>query len=185
MKIILASTSPRRKELLELAKINFEVIPSNVEEKMNENLPIRKRIEQVAKMKALDIAKSHPNDLVIGADTVVVITEQILGKPKDYEDAKRMIEILQGKTHQVITGVAIIYKNQIETFHEVTNVNFFEMSNEEIENYLQNSDIFDKAGAYAIQEEGALYIKSISGDYYNVMGLPIAKLVRKLKKFMV
>ena len=182
MNIILASNSPRRKELLELAKVDFKIITKDVEEVLDKTKEVSKQIEQIAYTKANAVAVDYPECLVIGADTVVVINDQILGKPKDKEDARRMMKMLQNNTHQVITGVALCYKGNVELFHEVTNVIFYPMTDEEIENYINSKDIYDKAGAYAIQGEAALYIQSIVGDYYNVMGLPISRLYKKIQQ---
>ena len=182
MELILASNSPRRKELLSLAKFDFKVITKDVEEVLDNSLPVTKQIEQIAYTKAFAVAVSNKDSIVIGADTVVVVDNQILGKPKDEKDAIRMMNLLSNKTHQVITAVAVIYNDKVDLFHEITDVTFFEMSEAEINEYVKLPSIYDKAGAYAIQEEAALYIKSINGDYYNVMGLPIAKLTKYLKK---
>ena len=184
MEIILASNSPRRKELLTLTKYNFTIKTKEVEEKLDKTLPVTKQIENIAYSKAAAVAIENPNSLVIGADTVVVVNDQILGKPKDKDDARRMMELLQNNIHQVITGVALCYNNNVELFHEITDVEFYSMSKEEIEDYINLDDIYDKAGAYAIQGDAALYIKKINGDYYNVMGLPIAKLYIKIKKIV-
>ena len=184
MEIILASNSPRRKELLGLTEYKFTIKTKEVEEILDKSLPVTKQIENIAYSKAKEVAKENPDALVIGADTVVVINDKILGKPKDKEDARNMMKLLQNNIHQVITGVALCYNNQVELFHEITDVEFYPMTDEEIENYVNIADIYDKAGAYAIQGDAALYIKKINGDYYNVMGLPIAKLFNKLKKIV-
>ena len=184
MEIILASNSPRRKELLGLTEYKFTIKTKEVEEVLDKSLPVAKQIENIAYSKAKEVAKENPDALVIGADTVVVIYDKILGKPKDKEDARNMMKLLQNNIHQVITGVALCYNNQVELFHEITDVEFYPMTDEEIENYVNIADIYDKAGAYAIQGDAALYIKKINGDYYNVMGLPIAKLFNKLKKIV-
>ena len=184
MEIILASNSPRRKELLGLTEYKFTIKTKEVEELLDKSIPVTKQIENIAYSKAKEVAKETPDALVIGADTVVVINDKILGKPKDKEDARNMMKLLQNNIHQVITGVTLCYNNQVELFHEITDVEFYPMTDEEIENYINIADIYDKAGAYAIQGDAALYIKKINGDYYNVMGLPIAKLFNKLKKIV-
>ena len=181
MEIILASNSPRRKELLELAKVPFTVLTKEVEEVLNPALEVEKQIEQIAYTKAYAVAKENNDKLVIGADTVVVVNNEVLGKPKNKADARRMMKLLQNNIHQVITGVALIYKGEITLFHEITDVEFLPMSENEIEMYIDSKDIYDKAGAYAIQGEAAIYIKKINGDYYNVMGLPISKLMKTFK----
>lgn len=183
MNIILASSSPRRTEILNLAKIKHQIIPSTCEEKIDPTLIPIEVVLSLAKMKALDVAKDHYNELVIGADTIVSIDNLILGKPKNELDAIRMLKLLSGRTHQVITGVAIIYQNQVEVFHEITSVTFSKLSEEEILNYIKEENVYDKAGSYAIQGIFCKYITKIDGDYYNVMGLPIAKLYQKLKEY--
>lgn len=182
MEIILASNSPRRKELLSLTGLNFTIKTKEVDEILDKNLSVTKQIENIAYSKAKEIAKEYPNHLVIGADTVVVVNELILGKPKNESDARRMMKLLQNNVHQVITGVALCYNGNVELLHEITDVEFYSMTEEEIEKYIAIKDIYDKAGAYAIQGDAALYIKKINGDYYNVMGLPIAKLYKKIQE---
>lgn len=186
MKIILASNSPRRKELLTLGKIEYKVIPSEIEEILNDNLPINKRIEDIAYQKVKNIKDRGFNEIILGADTVVVINNIILGKPHSKEDAYQMIKMLSGNIHKVITGVCIYnpYKDDYMIFNEETLVTFYELTDHEIEEYIQNPSIYDKAGAYAIQEDAALFVKEIKGDYYNIMGLPIAKVVRKLREIV-
>lgn len=184
MAIILASNSPRRKELLSLANVNFKVIPSKCDEILNEDLDIGKRIEDVAYQKAKEVFDNNPKDIVIGADTVVVINKKILGKPKNEEDAKKMINLLQGKKHFVITGVTIISNDNVEKFHVTTEVKFASMTSDEIAEYVKNKKIYDKAGAYAIQEEAIKYIESINGSYSNVVGLPISEVMKHLKKYL-
>lgn len=184
MEIILASNSPRRKELLELAKIPYQVMPANIEESLKHNLSIIEQIEDIAYQKTKHIKEKINNKIILGADTVVLINNEILGKPHSKEDARRMIKLLSNKTHQVITGCAI-YNNRTDEyikFHEITEVTFYEITDEEIEIYIQNPSIYDKAGAYAIQEDAAVFVKSIKGDYYNIMGLPIAKVNKILKQ---
>lgn len=184
MKIILASNSPRRKEILDIAKIEYEVIPSNIEEKMNEELPVAERIEDIAYQKVKSIRKSRQDKIILGADTVVLINDKIIGKPHSKKEAEEIIRLLSGKTHKVITGCCIYdnVKNEYIKFHEITEVTFYEMSDEEILTYIENPSIYDKAGAYGIQEDAALYIEKVNGDYYNIIGLPIGKVFRELKK---
>lgn len=184
MKIILASNSPRRKELLDLAKIKYEVMPANIEEKLNENLSVTDQIEDIAYKKVKHIKNKINDKIILGADTVVLIDNKILGKPHSKQDAKEMIQLLSNKTHQVITGCCIY--NHIEDkyilFHEITDVTFYDISEKEILQYIENPSIYDKAGAYAIQEDAALFVKKINGDYYNIIGLPIAKVYNILKE---
>ena len=181
--LILASKSPRRKELLSLITSDFEIIPAVGEERADKNLPPSEYVTELARHKAEEIACSHPNDIVIGADTIVVIGKEILGKPKDKTDAKRMLMLLSGCEHSVYTGVCIISENKNITFCEETKVRFFELSESEIDEYIATGEPFDKAGAYGIQELGALLVSGITGDYYNVMGLPVGRLSRELKNF--
>ena len=180
--IILASGSPRRTEILTLAKINHKVIVSDHEEKIDLSKKPIEIVKELAYQKANAVFEQHKDSIVIGADTIVV-QEGILGKPKDRSDAYRMLKKLSKKTHQVITGVAVISSEKIERFAEVTNVTFTEMTDEEIYEYIDSENVYDKAGAYAIQGMAAKYITKIEGDYYNVMGLPISKLTSVLKTF--
>jgi septum formation protein len=181
MQVILASTSPRRTEILSNAKIKHIVIPSNAEEVIDETLSKKEVVKNLSYIKAYDIYQNHQNDLVIGADTIVVIDDKILGKPKDEQDAYRMLSLLSGKTHQVITGVTVFYNHQHYSFTSTTKVTFDALSNDEIKDYLQNENVYDKAGAYAIQGYACRFIKKIDGSYYNVVGLPIERLVTFLK----
>jgi septum formation protein len=186
---ILASASPRRKDLLKLAEIPFEVIVSATDESYPETLEMIEVPAYIANQKAIAVANkitnaNNYNDVcIIAADTIVVIDHVILGKPKDRDDAILSLTKLAGKTHQVITGVSIFWKNEIISFSETTLVEFHLLSHEQIAYYVDNYKPYDKAGAYAIQEWiGVIGIKSIQGDFYNVMGLPVSKLVQKLKQ---
>ena len=180
-KIILASASPRRKELLGNVLEYFEVIPSKCEEIVPKNCDPFSVAEILAKQKATDIYNRYSDCLVIGADTCVIVDNKILGKPKDKDDARNMITLLSGKTHFVVTGCCIIKGNKTETFSEITEVVFHNLTSNEIEEYINTSEPYDKAGAYGIQGKGALLVKKINGDYFNVVGLPISTLNLKLK----
>lgn len=182
MYIILASNSPRRTEILTLANIPHIVIPSSVEEVVKEGLTPPEIVMDLSYQKAFDVFANHKEDLVIGSDTIVVVDNTILGKPKDKEDAVRMLSMLSGKTHEVITGVSIIYKEEVIKFYDISLVTFYEMSLKEIEEYISRDNVYDKAGSYAIQESCCKHIKKIDGDYYNIMGLPISKLYQILKE---
>lgn len=182
-KIILASASPRRKELLSLIFDDFEIIPSNAEEIIPEDINVFDVAEYLAKIKATDISKKHKNCLVIGADTCVIIDNKILGKPIDKSDAKNMISILSGKKHYVVTGCCIVNNGKTETFKEITEVEFLPLKDTEIEDYINSDEPYDKAGGYGIQGKGSLLIKKIDGDYFNVVGLPVSKLNMFLKTF--
>jgi septum formation protein len=186
MRIILASGSPRRKELLSQIGIAFEVIPSNYEERMVE-LPVPMLVEHFAYMKGSDVAQSVQGEaLVIGADTVVYLDE-IMGKPSSREDAFAMLRKLSGKQHLVISGLSIINTSTGETLtqHESTRVKMKELDSDEITAYINSGEPVDKAGAYAIQGMGSLFVEGIEGDYYNVVGLPLFRLRKMLEHFGV
>lgn len=180
--IILASNSPRRKELMHDCGIPFTVESVETKEVLDTNLPIEKAIEQIAYQKAKAVFDIHPKAWVLGCDTMVIYQDQPLGKPKNRADAKRMLELLCGHTHQVISGVAILGENKQLLFHEITEVTFHNIDDEFLKAYLDSEEPYDKAGAYGIQGKGKLLVEKINGDYYNVMGLPIAKVYQKLKK---
>ena len=188
--LILASASPRRKELLGLLTEDFEIEVSQAEEEAQApaDLPIKEHPGFFAKVKAEDIARSHPDQLVIGSDTGVLVEDengelQMLGKPVDEEDARRMLRALSGKTHQVITGVCLMTIDSQKAFATVTDVTFCHLSEEEIGYYVERYRPMDKAGSYGIQEWiGFVGVESISGSYFNVMGLPIQRLYTELKK---
>ena len=184
-KIILASASPRRRELLEQGGIPFTVIPSQAEEKITTDQPVQ-AVEELSYLKCSDIYEKSLGDvLVIGADTVVASEGKILGKPSSQKDAVKMLQSLQGREHEVYTGVTIMARegneNRKKTFHEKTKVVFYPMSDEEIRSYVNTGEPMDKAGAYGIQGKSAVFIKEISGDYNNVVGLPLARLYQELK----
>ena len=191
-KIILASASPRRRELLAQIGMEFEVIPSNIEEKTNSHIPWEMVLELSA-MKAGDIYGRLPEEkrrisLVAGADTVVSLENKILGKPGSCQEAADMLALLQGRTHQVYTGVTLLYFREGDTvpakisFYEKTDVTMYPMSFAEIKAYVDTGEPMDKAGAYGIQGKCAVYIKEIKGDYYNVVGLPVGRLYQEIKK---
>jgi septum formation protein len=184
-KIILASASPRRRELLAQGGIPFTVIPSQAEEKITTEQP-GQAVEELSYLKCSDIYEKSLGDvLVIGADTVVASEGKILGKPSSQKDAVKMLQSLQGREHEVYTGVTIMARegneNRKKTFHEKTKVVFYPMSDEEIRSYVNTGEPMDKAGAYGIQGKSAVFIKKISGDYNNVVGLPLARLYQELK----
>jgi len=187
VRIVLASASPRRKELLGQLGIEFEVCVSDVDENIAETTPNR-LVEELSARKAEAVFRQIDGDvLVIGADTIVALEEEVLGKPTDAEHAKEMLRRLQAKEHQVYTGVTI-YKRQngqevCSTFYECTRVKFFPMTQEEIQWYVSSTEPMDKAGAYGIQGLGARYVERIFGDYNNVVGLPIARLYQELKYY--
>jgi septum formation protein len=173
--IILASASPRRKELLAQAGFRFRVQASGIAEVRGENESPIAFVTRLAREKAQDVAaKSNHNAMILGADTVVVCDEEIFGKPIDEQDAKRMLRALAGRTHRVITGLCVIYGSMVESAAEVTMVRMLTVSDEEIEAYVATGEPMDKAGAYAIQGRAARWIPSIQGCYFNVVGLPLA-----------
>ena len=182
-KIILASASPRRRELMAHISTNFQVIPSNVEEIVPENISPLEQAEYLALIKAKDIAKDYPENIVIGADTCVIAENMVLGKPKDKADAKKMLNMLSSKVHQVVTGCAICNGEKTVSFSNITDVEFYDLSQEEIEDYINTDEPYDKAGGYGIQGKAAIFVKAIKGDYFNVVGFPIAQLNKELKKF--
>lgn len=191
MKIYLASASPRRKELLGQVGLSFETMPSMVEEKTTKTQP-GEVVEELSYRKAAEVCgrltdRGEEDFVVIGADTVVSCREEILGKPKDEEDAVRMLTKLQGESHQVYTGVTLAWKQKdmpaaSATFSECTEVTMYTMSEQEIRQYVDSKEPMDKAGAYAIQGLCAAYIKGIRGDYNNVVGLPVGRVCQELKR---
>ena len=179
--IILASRSPRRSELLELAHIPFICEPSDIEEVMDENLPLLERISELAYQKALPIFDKHPEEIVLGADSIVYIDGEVIGKPKDEQDARRILHLLSGRAHQVTTGVAIVSKDEVIKFSQTSDVLFYELDEEEIEDYIASQEWQGKAGGYAIQGYACRFIKAIQGDYSNIVGLPVAMFYHHLK----
>ena len=180
--IILASASPRRKEILELADLKFDVMPSDAQEITTKTAP-NEVVMELASIKAKDIyKKSEKQSMIVGADTVVAYQGQILGKPADEADAKRMLTMLSGQTHEVYTGVCVIEDGKTKTFYEETKVTFYEISDEQIDYYIKTGEPMDKAGSYGIQGKAAVFIKGIEGDYYNVVGFPIARFLQEITK---
>lgn len=182
--LVLASQSPRRRELLTLLGHAFISDQADLDETLNPSLDLIPSIEDLASRKAKAVEHKHPESLIIAADTVVVLGQHILGKPQDKEDAIKMLSQLSGKTHHVITSVCLAYRNHQHCFTSVTDVTFYPLSPETIESYVETGSPMDKAGAYGIQDQGALLIEKIQGDYYTVMGLPIALLNRELDVFI-
>ena len=180
MGIILASASPRRQELLAYITDEFKVMPSGVEEIVPKGLAAQKQPQYLSRLKACDIAKSYPNDTVIGADTSVILRNEILGKPKDRDDARKMLLNLSGRVHKVITGCTVIKNGEIKSFSVVSRVKFQKLSKAQIEAYLDTDEPYDKAGSYAVQGRAGAFVQWIKGDYFNIVGLPIAKLKKYL-----
>lgn len=187
-KIVLASASPRRRELLSQVGIPFEVVPGDIDEENTElsGTPGQKA-EQLARMKAANVAARLESGLVLGADTIVVCDDEIFGKPADEEDARRMLMKLGGREHQVITGIALVdaSSGKARTAHEITTVRFSELTGREIDVYIASGEPFDKAGAYAIQGRAAIFVESLDGCYSNVVGLPLRRLYCLLRDFGV
>lgn len=182
--IILASGSPRRKELLSLITEDFKIIPADIDENICEEVKLLKQPQYLAEKKARFVFENgHQNDIVIGSDTGVFIDGKMLGKPTDSENAKQMLRQLSGRKHIVITGCSIISKDRCVSFSEETTVEFYKLSDKEIEEYIATNEPLDKAGAYGIQGKGATLVKRIEGDYYNVVGLPVGLLKQKLEQF--
>jgi len=172
-KLILASQSPRRAEILTSVGWPFEAIPADIDESRFESEDALSYVLRLAQTKAETVAARVASGRVLGADTVVVVDQEILGQPCDDDDARRMLSLLSGKWHEVVTGVALVSKSQTSVAHQTTRVRFAELTSEEIEWYISTGEPKGKAGAYAIQGQGALFIQEIEGDYYNVVGLPV------------
>lgn len=180
MRFVLASQSPRRRDLLQLLRIPFTVCPADVDEAMNESLPAHREVARVSICKA-EATHREPGDVVIAADTIVVLDGKILGKPADRAEAIAMLQALSGRDHQVMTGVTVLKGDTCLTHTEITDIHFRELSDSEIRNYVASGEPMDKAGAYGIQGGAALFADSMHGDYYNVMGLPVCRLFLMLK----
>lgn len=181
-KLILASQSPRRKELLQKAGFCFEVIPSRVDENIPDKITPEDFAQRLAQAKATKIAKRHCEAIVLGADTIVVLGDAILGKPADKDDARRMLQQLSGAWHQVMTGYAVVHGALAKTVRAtiITDVKFKRLTPAEIEWYIETAEPDDKAGAYAIQGIGALWVEKIKGSYTNVVGLPVCEVAQAL-----
>ena len=175
--VILASASPRRKTILSQVDLNFTIEPSKINEDYSIDLLPKAFCEHWAREKAIDIAKGHSDKLIIGADTIVLINDKILGKPKSHKESFAMLKSLSGKTHQVLTGVSLIHSDLgIDfTFNESTDVSICFLNDEEINKYINKYQPYDKAGSYGIQDGFSVYVKKINGCFYNVMGFPISR----------
>ena len=184
MAIILASASPRRRELINLAGIPFEVCVPNVDERLDPAWTAARAARNLARQKAGAVAENFPGDCIIAADTVVEVAGRLLGKPIDAADAARMLRMLSGREHRVVTGVCLRRGQAERAFTQETLVRFYPLSEEEIEAYVRSGEPMDKAGAYGIQGKGALLVEGITGDYFNVVGLPVAMLARELRAFL-
>ena len=179
--IILASASPRRSELMTLAGFRFDVICADIDEIVPEKAMPQEGVMSLALQKAQAVAKDHRKSAVVGSDTVVALDGKILGKPRSEKEAAEMLRSLSGRIHKVFTGVAIVCGEKVTSFFEETEVEFYPLTDQEILDYVATGEPMDKAGAYGIQGRGAVLVKRINGDYFNVMGLPISKVYRELK----
>ena len=182
MNLILASQSPRRRELLGLTGLDFIVRAADIDETMDETKPPVEEVARVSREKALAVSR-EPDDVVIAADTIVVCEGEVLGKPKDPQDAFRMLSMLSGRNHEVMTGMTVLRGDEIVTHTEVTGLRFRDLLPEEIRAYIASGEPMDKAGAYGIQGGAALFCTRMEGDYYNVMGLPVCALSVILRTF--
>lgn len=185
MKLVLASGSPRRIELLKLLGCKFKVIPSRIEEKINPRLSPIENVKRISRLKALDVASKISEGIVIAADTIAVLDKRILGKPKNKKEAREMLRSLSGKVHKAITGLAVVDVKTKKILQDVviTKVKFRRLNKNLIDKYIASGEPLDKAGAYAIQGKASLFVESIRGDYFNIVGLPLSALNRLLEKF--
>lgn len=183
MNLILASASPRRRELLSLYTRDFAICASSFDESGVTATTPDRLVEKLARGKCLAVASQYPGSLVLGCDTVVDVGGKVFGKPHSPDDARRMLRALSGSSHMVHTGVCISNGSRTESFVDSCRVTFFPISEEEIEAYIATDEPWDKAGAYAIQGRAALWVDSIEGDYYTIMGLPVSRTVRLLSRF--
>lgn len=185
MGLILASASPRRQELLRLIRSDFTVCPAAVDESLPPALSVREAAQFLARKKAAAVAAEHPDDTVLGSDTTVILEDIILGKPETPERAVEMLRMLSGTTHEVITGVALVNGNKVTSFQTETKVTFYPLTETQIHKYVATGEPLDKAGGYGIQGYGALLVEKIEGDYYGVVGLPVAPTARLLAQLEV
>lgn len=182
-RFIVASNSPRRRELLLLAGYQFEVIPSDADETLESGIDAGEAVKELSKRKALFVSRKNKGAVVLGCDTVVALGGKILGKPKDESEAFSMLKSLSGREHEVFTGVYITDGEKSEGFLSCTKVEFYPLSDETIRSYIATKEPMDKAGAYGIQGLGSVLVKKINGDYFTVMGLPVNECARVLSKF--
>lgn len=183
MRVILASASPRRQELLKQIFETFLVCPAQMEEVVPDSLPVDACPAYLATEKAKCVALQYPEDLVIGSDTAVILGDEMLGKPADAEDAIRMLQALSGKAHQVITGCCLVHGEKVHAFSEKTDVKFKNLTDNEIATYVATGEPMDKAGAYGIQGLGGALVAAVHGDFDNVVGLPVERLREEIRHF--
>jgi septum formation protein len=179
--LVLASGSPRRKELLRNVKLSFDVSVSNIDESIDETLTPEEKAMTIALKKAKAILEQFPDSYILAADTAVVFQNQFLGKPKNEQESINVLKTLSNQTHEVVTGVAILFKDTQKTFFERTEVTFWDLTDEEIQTYVASGEPKDKAGSYGIQGLGSALVKHIKGDYFTVVGLPVSRTLRELR----
>lgn len=182
--LILASQSPRRHELMRYITYDFEIVSASIDECVYENESVEDYVVRMAETKAENVYQNHPESVVIGCDTIVSYKNEILGKPVDKDEAYRVLSLLSGKTHQVLTAVSIVSSQKKKSFISKAEVTFFPLTSEEIWRYIHTDEPMDKAGAYGIQGQGSLFVSEIKGDYYSIVGLPVAHLQRHLMSFI-
>lgn len=182
-RFILASASPRRSEILKNAGFDFDVIVSDADETLPENITAEKAVLLLSKIKAESVSKKNPGCVVLGCDTVVCLDGKILGKPKTKDEAFKMLSALSGKVHKVYTGVTVTDGEKTESFLSESSVEFYPLSDKTVRSYIETEEPMDKAGAYGIQGFGCVLVKRIDGDYFSVMGLPISESARILSRF--
>ncbi len=184
-KLILASSSPRRQQILKMVKLNFDVIPSFIDENYEKSLKPKQIVEDLSIKKATTISKKFPNSYVIGADTIVCIKDKILNKPKNQQEAYEMLSFLSNRKHIVLTGVCLITEknNILFNFIEKSDVYFYKLDEKSILDYIKTNSPYDKSGSYGIQDYSACFVKKIDGCYYNIVGFPISKFLNILKTF--
>ena len=180
MQLILASGSPRRKELLGLFHIPFTIRVADIDEAMDSSKPPQEEVARVSRLKALAVPRDA-EDVIIAADTIVVLEGTVLGKPRSEAQAVQMLTDLSGRDHQVMTGITVLYRDRVVTHTEITDIHFRPLSKKEITDYVATGEPMDKAGAYGIQGGAALFVDRLHGDYYNVMGLPVCRLWQMLQ----
>lgn len=183
--LILASSSPRRRELLEQVNIPFTIRTSNVDETQITTMDPVKRVIELASLKGKNVEIFHEKEVILSADTIVAYNNHILEKPKNKDEARQMMKLLSGKSHDVLTGVMLRSLDKKRTFVVKTEVLFWDLTDAEIEAYIHTDEPYDKAGGYGIQSYGSIFVKEIIGDYYNVVGLPLSTVVRYLREFQI
>ena len=182
---ILASQSPRRRELLSMLGLEFEIITADIDETMDPSMPVEQAVASVCRKKAEAVGQNHPGRLIVAADTIVVVDGRRLGKPRSVEEARDMLRSLSGRSHTVMTGFCLWQDGRFETHVEQTHLRFRSLSDREIDAYVATGSPMDKAGAYGIQDQAAIFVEALEGDYYNVMGLPLCSLTTRLRQWGV